>query len=123
MDCRSCGVVNAPGRRYCRECGARLGQSCTVCHFFNAAQDKHCGGCGQRLKAGAGPLAADGVPAPAFAPAVSEAAALAALGNRLPPVPSADSGISGQGVSQSEIDGLFENILDEESGEPGEEGA
>ena len=122
MDCRSCGVVNAPGRRYCRECGARLGQSCAVCHFFNAAQDKHCGGCGQRLNTGPGPLAAEGVPAPAFTPAVSEAAALAALGNRLPPA-AAGAGISGQGVSQSEIDGLFENILDDEPGESAEGGA
>ena len=49
MDCRSCGVENAPGRRYCRECGARLEQPCPACHFFNAIDDRHCGGCGGRL--------------------------------------------------------------------------
>jgi len=122
MDCRSCGVVNAPGRRYCRECGARLGQSCPVCHFFNAVEDKHCGGCGRRLKPGVGPLAAQSVPAPDYAPAVAEETALAALGNRIPPTASSDTGIGGQGVSQSEIDGLFENILDEEPGESVEGG-
>jgi hypothetical protein len=126
MDCRSCGVVNAPGRRYCRECGARLGQPCPVCHFFNAVEDKHCGGCGRRLKAGAGPLAADGVPPPAYAPTIADDMDLGALDNRVSPVTSAtqaDAGIGGQGVSQSEIDGLFENILDEEPDESAEGGA
>lgn len=123
MDCRSCGVVNAPGRRYCRECGGRLGQACPACHFFNAVEDKHCGGCGRRLKAGAGALAAESAPEPAFAPAVDEDAAFAALGNRLAPAASVDAGIGGQGVSQSEIDGLFENILDDEPGEDVEGGA
>jgi len=117
MDCRSCGVVNAPARRYCRECGARLGQPCPVCHFFNAVEDNHCGGCGRRLKAGAGPLAAAGTPTPASISAVAEDMPFSALGSRVPPVTSADTGIGGQGVSQSEIDGLFENILDEEPGE------
>jgi len=115
MDCRSCGVVNAPGRRYCRECGARLGQPCPVCHFFNAGEDKHCGGCGRRLKAGSGPLAVDALVAPA---APDEA--VFDVGERTPAARSADSGIGGQGVSQSEIDGLFENILDEEPGESAE---
>ena len=123
MDCRSCGVVNAPGRRYCRECGARLGQSCPVCHFFNAVEDKHCGGCGRRLKAGAGPFPEELAATPAFAPAVDQDTAFAALGNRLAPPAPADTGIGGQGVSQSEIDGLFENILDEEPGENVEGGA
>lgn len=123
MDCRSCGVVNAPGRRYCRECGTRLGQPCTVCHFFNAVEDKHCGGCGHRLKAGVGQQAAEGAAAPAYAPALAEDMDLAALGGQVPPATSVDTGIGGQGVSQSEIDGLFENILDEEPGESAEGGA
>ena len=122
MDCRSCGVVNDPGRRYCRECGARLGQPCPVCHFFNAVEDKHCGGCGRRLKAGPGAFAAEAAPVPAYAPAVDDAA-FPDLGGRLPPAVPADTGIGGQGVSQSEIDGLFENILDEEPDESAEGGA
>jgi hypothetical protein len=121
MDCRSCGVVNGPGRRYCRECGARLGQSCPVCHFFNGLEDKHCGGCGRWLQAGVGPLAADGPAASASAPAATGDMTLPALGGRVPPVTSADAGIGGQGVSQSEIDGLFENILEEESGDSAED--
>lgn len=121
MDCRSCGVVNAPGRRYCRECGARLGQSCPVCQFFNGVEDKHCGGCGRRLKAGVGPLAADGLPTPASGPAVDEELALASPDDRVSPAIPADAGIGGQGVSQSEIDGLFENILEEEPDESAED--
>jgi len=115
MDCRSCGVVNAPGRRYCRECGARLGQACPVCHFFNGVEDKHCGGCGRRLKPG-GPLVAAEVPAPSFAAPLSDDPEFPALGSglaSLTPPAAADPGIGGHGVSQSEIDGLFENILDE----------
>ena len=122
MDCRSCDVVNAPGRRYCRECGARLGQPCQACHFFNAIEDNHCGGCGGRLKPGAGPLAADAAAAPAFAPAVGGDTAFPAIG-RIPPTTLDDAGIGGQGVSQSEIDGLFENILDEEPEDSAEDGA
>ena len=122
MDCRTCGVVNAPGRRYCRECGARLGEPCPVCHFFNGADDKHCGGCGRRLQAGVGPFAAAGFPTPASAPAVADDLALVPPGGRVQPLTSADSGIGGQGVSQSEIDGLFENILDEEPDESAEDG-
>jgi len=117
MDCRSCGVVNAPGRRYCRECGTRLGQPCPVCHFFNAAEDKHCGGCGRRLKTGAGPLTAEDSTASAYAPATAEALDLCEAGTRGAPERPADAGIGAHGVSQSEIDGLFENILDDEPGD------
>jgi len=123
MDCRSCGVVNAPARRYCRECGARLGQSCTVCHFFNAGEDKYCGGCGRRLKVGAAALAADVPPAAAFVPAIAGDGDFPGLESQAEPTAVADAGIDGQGVSQSEIDGLFENILDEEPGAPGGGGA
>ena len=123
MDCRSCGVVNAPGRRYCRECGARLGQPCPACHFFNAVEDKHCGGCGHRLMVGVGPHAAGDAPRPAAAPADASDASFPALGSRIPPATSAETGIGGQGVSESEIDGLFENILDDEPGDHAEDGA
>jgi hypothetical protein len=123
MDCRSCGVVNAPGRRYCRECGTRLGQACPACHFFNGVEDKHCGGCGRRLKAGVGPLAADGPPAPASVRAVADDVDFETPGGPVRSAALADTGIGGQGVSQSEIDGLFENILDEEPGESTEDGA
>jgi hypothetical protein len=120
MDCRSCGVVNAPGRRYCRECGARLGQPCPVCHFFNAVEDKHCGGCGRRLKPGAGPLGAAPPLEAASAQALTDEMDFGDFAEPTPSAKPADAGIGGQGVSQSEIDGLFENILDEEPEESGE---
>ncbi len=115
MDCRSCGVVNAPGRRYCRECGSRLGQPCSVCHFFNSLEDKHCGGCGRRLRVAG--EAQTGEPAAAYAPALTDDMGIT---EDAPAAPAAGAGISGQGVSQSEIDGLFENILDDEPGEGSE---
>jgi len=111
MDCRSCGVVNAPGRRYCRECGARLGQPCPVCHFFNGIEDKHCGGCGRRLRSGVDSDIETGAPAAAF-PGDSP---LPPLGERMPPDAPSEAGTADQNVSQSEIDGLFENILDDET--------
>jgi hypothetical protein len=122
MDCRSCGVVNAPGRRYCRECGARLGQPCPVCHFFNAVEDKHCGGCGRRLK-GAGAADANLAAVDARGPGLPGEAELLVPEPKLPAAVAEEAGIGGQGVSQSEIDGLFENILDDEPEEPREGGA
>jgi hypothetical protein len=119
MDCHSCGVGNAPGRRYCRECGAPLEQPCPACHFFNAHEDKHCGGCGRRLASAGGPLADIGAgrhapePEPIRRPGGREESRIATL-------PMSGVRLDGHGVSQSEIDGLFENILDEESGEPAE---
>jgi hypothetical protein len=115
MDCPSCGAVNSPGRRYCRECGSRLGQACAVCQFFNAAADRHCGGCGRRLAPGVGPFAADDDALRALAPTMSGVRGAAAATR-------SGADIGGPGVSQSEIDGLFENILDEEAGEAGEGG-
>jgi len=123
MDCRSCGVENAPGRRYCRECGARLEQPCPACHFSNAVDDKHCGGCGRRFAPGAGPLAAIGVSPRAYAPVPSGNSGGEGEEGRAATLPLAGVRLGGHGVSQSEIDGLFENILDEESGETGEGGA
>ena len=96
-----------------------LGRPCPVCHFHNGDDDNHCGGCGRWLKAGVGPFAADGLPTPASAPAV----AADTPGGRVQPLTSTDTGIGGQGVSQSEIDGLFENILDEGPDESAEDGA
>ncbi|HWR98738.1 MAG TPA: zinc ribbon domain-containing protein [Candidatus Methanoperedens sp.] len=111
MECRACAVVNDPGRRYCRACGGRLGQWCTVCHFFNALDDRHCGGCGRRLAASPGGAAADGALPAAYAPAIVDDLGFEA-GDRTASQPAIAAG-----VSPSEIDGLFESILDEEPGE------
>jgi hypothetical protein len=109
MECQSCAAANDAGRRYCRACGGRLGQPCGVCQFFNAFDDRHCGGCGRRLAASpAGPLA-EAPAAAAYMPAAVDDLGFAA-GGRAAPAP-------GAGVSPSEIDGLFESILEEESGE------
>jgi hypothetical protein len=110
--------VNAPGRRYCRECGGRLVRPCPVCYFFNGLDDKHCGGCGRRATGGANPLGEGATAADAAAPAAIEEAAFA--GDEAAEVmPSAASSLAEQNVSQSEIDGLFENILDEDEGSGG----
>lgn len=114
MDCRSCGTVNAPGRRYCRECGGRLGRLCPACSFFNGLEDRHCGGCGRRLRAAGADVEEDPRPGDAYAPAAAAELEFDAEGlgpGEVPPVPASGEQ---EGVSQSEIDGLFESILDEE---------
>lgn len=115
MDCRACGVVNAPHRRYCRECGGALGTGCLACGFFNGFADKHCGGCGRRLRSEEVPVA-DAL-AGACAPAM---AGISRLGGESLPGAEAPSGeAAGQDVSQSEIDGLFENMLEDDLAEGG----
>jgi hypothetical protein len=109
--------VNASGRRYCRACGGRLGAHCPACAFFNGFDDAFCGRCARRLKA-AGPLAEDASPASAYSPALSGDMGVAEVEPAMPAVAGSDAEIAAQeGVSQSEIDGLFENILDEEPGD------
>ena len=112
MECRSCAAANDPGRRYCRACGGRLGHACAVCQFFNAPDDRHCGGCGRRLPAGPAGAASDAPPPAAYAPAVVDDLGFDAVAPARP-VPAAEAA----GVSPSEIDGLFESILDEDPGE------
>ena len=57
MSCVACGVANDPGRKFCKECGARLSLGCATCGAANAAEDKFCGECGSPLDPGpASPL-------------------------------------------------------------------
>ena len=116
MECRSCGVGNAPERRYCRKCGGRLGQPCAFCNFFNSLDDRHCGGCGRRLPAVPGAGGAEASQAAGFAPAFADDPGFG-RGVALSPV--AGAGLAGVGVSQTEIDGLLESILEDVPGEDG----
>jgi class 3 adenylate cyclase len=49
MNCSACGVPNDPGRKFCKECGARLSFDCPVCGATNSPDDKFCGECGAAL--------------------------------------------------------------------------
>jgi hypothetical protein len=49
MRCVACGVDNDPGRKFCKECGARLSLACASCGAANSADDKFCGECGSPL--------------------------------------------------------------------------
>ena len=118
MECRTCGAENAAGRRYCRECGGRLGAPCPACGFFNALDDRHCGGCGRRLAPERGALASAGQSRPGHAAAFPEAGACDAPDPAAPAAPHGAS-VAGRDVTESEIDGLFENILGEETQEGG----
>src|SRR4051794_22716373 len=55
MRCVACGVGNEPGRKFCKECGARLSLGCVACGAANAVDAKFCGECGS-------PLASEAVP-------------------------------------------------------------
>jgi double zinc ribbon protein/adenylate/guanylate cyclase family protein len=60
ISCLSCGYANRPDRRFCTECGHRLGRACAACAAATEAEEKFCGNCGAPL--GEQPAAA---PAPA----------------------------------------------------------
>jgi class 3 adenylate cyclase/tetratricopeptide (TPR) repeat protein len=49
--CASCGHGNRPERRFCTECGARLGRACGACGAAAEAGEKFCGACGAPLGA------------------------------------------------------------------------
>jgi class 3 adenylate cyclase len=49
MGCGECGVLNDSGRKFCRECGARLALACPSCGAAYVAGDKFCGECGGGL--------------------------------------------------------------------------
>lgn len=46
MNCKKCSCSDNYGRKYCCECGAKLGVVCIHCGFINDERDKYCGGCG-----------------------------------------------------------------------------
>lgn len=50
MECPKCGIENPKGRKFCRECGAKLEHTCSDCGFENLPGDKFCGGCGHELR-------------------------------------------------------------------------
>jgi class 3 adenylate cyclase/tetratricopeptide (TPR) repeat protein len=58
VNCPACGAENAPGQKFCGECGAALAAVCSSCGTQNLPGQKFCGECGTQL-GGAG------VPAPA----------------------------------------------------------
>jgi class 3 adenylate cyclase/tetratricopeptide (TPR) repeat protein len=47
--CASCGTANAPGQRFCGECGAPLASACPNCGAPNPPGQKFCGDCGTAL--------------------------------------------------------------------------
>ena len=52
MKCSRCQDENPEGRKFCRECGAKLSIICPICSFENLFGDKFCGGCGTKLDPG-----------------------------------------------------------------------
>lgn len=51
IPCPSCGHSNRPDRRFCAECGGRLGAACSSCGTRNEPGQKFCGTCGTPLVA------------------------------------------------------------------------
>ncbi|MDR1131993.1 MAG: zinc ribbon domain-containing protein [Oscillospiraceae bacterium] len=53
--CPKCGAKNAPGVRFCNDCGQNLTQAaasgqCSSCGQDNPPGTKFCGGCGNKLQ-------------------------------------------------------------------------
>ncbi|MEI8334248.1 MAG: zinc ribbon domain-containing protein, partial [Chloroflexota bacterium] len=57
MVCASCGTENEAGRKFCKECAARLALVCPSCGAANSDDAKFCGECATPLVAGAAPAA------------------------------------------------------------------
>jgi class 3 adenylate cyclase/tetratricopeptide (TPR) repeat protein len=55
--CSTCGTENEPGRKFCKECAARLAAVCPSCGAGNSADAKFCGECAAPLVARASPAA------------------------------------------------------------------
>jgi len=49
MDCPNCHSANEGNRRFCRECGAPLGNLCKRCNHLGPLEDKFCANCGNSL--------------------------------------------------------------------------
>ena len=49
MICSNCATENAPGRKFCANCGTRLAVVCTNCGAANTPGDRFCGECGTAL--------------------------------------------------------------------------
>jgi class 3 adenylate cyclase len=54
VSCPSCGAQNAPGQKFCGECGAALTGVCASCGTQNPPGQKFCGECGAAMAAQAG---------------------------------------------------------------------
>jgi class 3 adenylate cyclase/tetratricopeptide (TPR) repeat protein len=52
LRCPSCGHGNRADRRFCTECGSRLGRTCATCGTAVEPNEKFCGSCGAPLIAG-----------------------------------------------------------------------
>jgi class 3 adenylate cyclase/tetratricopeptide (TPR) repeat protein/ribosomal protein L40E len=59
MKCRKCHTENPDGRKFCRECGAKLVLVCPKCGAENFPGDKFCGECGHNLRIPSEPIPKD----------------------------------------------------------------
>jgi class 3 adenylate cyclase/tetratricopeptide (TPR) repeat protein len=49
MKCSACGTQNAPGMKFCGQCGSKLAVACPACGFQNPEANRFCGQCGGAL--------------------------------------------------------------------------
>ncbi|MGH8935067.1 MAG: AAA family ATPase, partial [Acidimicrobiia bacterium] len=78
MVCPTCSTANAPGRKYCSQCGGRLALSCEACGAANQPGDRFCGECGSALDTDL-PQASSTAEAVAQAPPAAERRLVAVL--------------------------------------------
>ncbi|MBC8235369.1 AAA family ATPase, partial [bacterium] len=64
MKCPNCQTENREGRKFCGQCGAKLGWKCPGCGFDNEADEKFCGGCGKMFEDAATPSVEQTTPTP-----------------------------------------------------------
>ena len=50
MKCPECSYENKEGRKFCSQCGSKLGWKCSNCDTINDPEDKFCDECGADLQ-------------------------------------------------------------------------
>lgn len=107
MKCPSCQAVNGDQRSFCKRCGGRIRLHCPQCAFSNETDDAYCGGCGAHLSGAPVPPGEDRTETPRpHAPSLP-ASLLAELLKEEPAAAPPESNETKKGVSQEEIDRLF----------------
>src|SRR5829696_654431 len=63
LTCTTCGTENAPGAKFCIECGSPMAVGCPTCGTVNPAGAKFCSECATPLRTGAAAPAVTAAPA------------------------------------------------------------
>jgi hypothetical protein len=109
MKCPKCQANNGDHRSFCKRCGGRILAHCPQCAFSNETDDAYCGGCGASLSGHPVSPQESRTPAPqSHAPNLHTSLLAELLKEETASAPPTSKEAK-KGVSQEEIDQLFNN--------------